>query len=187
MSDVAERYGKLSSAFLATVREVPADAWENLSPCEGWRARDVLRHVVETSTFFAQRATGQPPSVPSVDDDPVAASEAALGSVSAALADAEVATRPYETPMGESTLEKTVDLFGCGDLLVHRWDIARAVGLDDSLDPDETRRLLGRLQAMGDMVRTSGAFGPAVPVPDDADEATRLLGFTGRDPAFGRS
>ncbi len=187
MSDVADRYEKLASAFLSTVRAVPADAWGSLSPCEGWTARDVVRHVVETTVFFAERATGEPPNVPSVDDGPVAAMEAALGAVSAALADPDVARRTYETPMGESTLEKTIDMFGCGDLLVHRWDVARAVGLDDMLDPDETRRLLERLQAMGDMVRGSGAFGPAVPVPDDADDATKLLGFTGRDPAFGRS
>ena len=33
-----------------------------------------------------------------------------------------------------------------------------------------------------EMLRDSGQYGPAVPVPDDAPDADRLLGFIGRDP-----
>jgi hypothetical protein len=33
-----------------------------------------------------------------------------------------------------------------------------------------------------DLLRSSGQYGPAVAVPDDADVQTRLLGFIGRDP-----
>jgi hypothetical protein len=34
------------------------------------------------------------------------------------------------------------------------------------------------------MLRDSGQYGPAVPVPDDAPVADRLMGFVGRDPAW---
>lgn len=184
MTDVADRYRKLSSQFLATVRQVPPDAWEAPSPCEGWTARDVVRHVADTSAFFTGRATGGTADAPSVDDDPVAAAEGALGAVQSALDDPASATRTYQTPMGESTLEQTVGAFGLADLLLHAWDLGKAAGLHPTLDPEESRRVLAQMEPMGDMVRRSGVFGPAVPVPADADDGARLLGFTGRDPSW---
>jgi len=32
------------------------------------------------------------------------------------------------------------------------------------------------------LMRSSGQYGPRVPVPDDADVQTKLLAFIGRDP-----
>ena len=32
------------------------------------------------------------------------------------------------------------------------------------------------------MLRSSGHYGPKVEVPDDADEQTKLIAFSGRDP-----
>ena len=52
MSEIAERYRRLSSAFAQRLAAVPDDAWENASPCEGWTARDVAWHVVETPAMF---------------------------------------------------------------------------------------------------------------------------------------
>jgi hypothetical protein len=34
------------------------------------------------------------------------------------------------------------------------------------------------------VLRDSGQYGPAVPVPDDAPVVDRLMGFVGRDPAW---
>jgi hypothetical protein len=35
-----------------------------------------------------------------------------------------------------------------------------------------------------ELLRTSGQFGPRVPVPDDASAQDRLIGFIGRDPSW---
>ena len=37
---------------------------------------------------------------------------------------------------------------------------------------------------MDEMLRQSGQYGARVPVADDADWQTKLLGFIGRDPEF---
>lgn len=183
MTDVSDRYRKLSTAFLEKVREVPPDAWGNPSPCEGWTALDVVRHVAETGTWLVEQAGGGSLTAPSVDDDPVGAVEAVTVAVQAALDDPEMAQRTHETPMGESTLEQTVGTFGLGDLLVHAWDLARATGLDYTIDADEAQLMLDRMSPLGDRVRSRGVFGPAVEVPENADVSARLLGFTGRDPS----
>src|ERR671916_324336 len=71
-------------------------------------------------------------------------------------------------------------LFEGFDLLVHRWDLARAAGLDVTLPADEVARAREAALAMGDAVRGPGGFGPEVPAPEDADDQTRLLAFLGR-------
>jgi uncharacterized protein (TIGR03086 family) len=77
-----------------------------------------------------------------------------------------------------------IDRFYTSDVFMHTWDLARATGQDDTLDPDLCAELLSGMQPMEDLIRGSGQFGPAVPVADDADPQTRLIGFIGRDPAW---
>ena len=38
------------------------------------------------------------------------------------------------------------------------------------------------MEPMDEMLRSSGHYGPRVEVPDDADEQTKLIAFTGRRP-----
>jgi hypothetical protein len=51
-----------------------------------------------------------------------------------------------------------------------------------TLDPDEVHALFVSMEPMDGMLRGSGQFGARVPVPDDADEQTKLIAFTGRQP-----
>jgi uncharacterized protein (TIGR03086 family) len=66
------------------------------------------------------------------------------------------------------------------DAAVHGWDLARATGGDETIDPDTATLLLEHWSARRDMVRGSGMFGDDVPVPDDADDTTKLLALLGR-------
>lgn len=182
MTETAERYASVAEAFTERIAKVPADAWDNPAPCEGWVARDVIRHVVETSAFFLGRTDAGVPAGPSVDEDPAGAWAAARDAVLAGLNDPAVAGTEYDTPMGKFTFEKTVGMFGVGDILVHTWDLARATGLDEALDAGEVHRLLTQMEPMDEMMRKGDAFGPKVEVPADADEQTRLIAFTGRTP-----
>jgi uncharacterized protein (TIGR03086 family) len=84
--------------------------------------------------------------------------------------------------MGRSTFEQTIDMICTADVLVHTWDLARATGLDERLDPDEVHRFVEGMEPMDQLLRESGQYGPRVPVPDDADEQTRLIAFLGRQP-----
>ena len=40
------------------------------------------------------------------------------------------------------------------------------------------------MQPIDELLRTSGHYGPRVPVPDDAPAQDRLAAFIGRDPAW---
>lgn len=182
MTETADRYRAVAAAFTERVASVPPDAWGNTTPCEGWVARDIITHVVEGSGRFLGGAQVALPEGPSVDADPLGAWTTARDAMLAAVSDPEVAARSHESPMGPMTFEQMVGFFGVGDILVHTWDLARATGLDERLDPAEVTRLLTAMEPMDEVMRQGTAFGPKVDVPADADEQTRLIAFTGRRP-----
>jgi uncharacterized protein (TIGR03086 family) len=180
MTEISDRYRRVAEGFTARVDAVPAGAWERPSPCTGWNARDVVNHVVDASGRFLGRVDVELPADAAQPDDPAAAWAAARDAVQAALDDPSVAGREYESPMGPTTLERTIGMFGIGDVLVHTWDLARAAGLDERLDEVEVDRLFAVMEPNDEMMRQGTAFGPRVPVSDDADSQTQLLAFTGR-------
>ena len=79
-------------------------------------------------------------------------------------------------------MENAIDMFFLGDVLIHTWDLARATGLDETLDADEVHRMFEGIEPYDEMLRSSGQYGPRVEVPDDADEQTKLIAFMGRQP-----
>lgn len=183
MSEIADRYRRVAQQFTDRAQRVPDDAWGQAAPCAGWVARDVVRHMVEWMPGFLLGNWGiDVPPIPSVDDDPVGAWLAVDRAIQAGLDDPAVAARQSESPAGRKSFEEAIAMFGVGDVLVHTWDLARATGLDETLDADEVHRMVDSMAPMEEAMRQSGHFGPRVEVPDDADEQTHLLAFTGRHP-----
>lgn len=99
------------------------------------------------------------------------------------LDDPATAERVLANPhLGEVPLPEAVDRFYTADVFMHTWDLARATGQDERLDEDRCRELYEGMVPLDDVLRASGQYGPKVPVPDDADVQTKLLGFIGRRP-----
>ena len=67
------------------------------------------------------------------------------------------------------------------DTFIHGWDIARATGQDDTLDPDLVDIAYAMFEPHSAELQASGAFGTPVPVPANADTQTKLLAMLGRD------
>ena len=76
----------------------------------------------------------------------------------------------------------TVDRIYTTDIFMHTWDLARATGQDDRLDPASPARSSRAWSRWRRSCAVPGSSASRVPVPDDADAQTRLLGFIGRDP-----
>jgi uncharacterized protein (TIGR03086 family) len=184
MDDMNVRYGRVGGRFTEVVRGVPSGGWDLPAPCAGWVARDVVRHLVDWFPPFLHAGAGiELPPGRSVDSDPVGAWEDMNRAVEALLDSPESRARPFSHPQaGDHPLERAIGMFLLGDVLVHTWDLARATGQDEVLDPDEVAGMLAGMEPMDAALRASGHFGARVDVPPDADEQTRLIAFTGRQP-----
>ena len=85
--------------------------------------------------------------------------------IQAALENPAIATKVVvDTPMGPASFEDQIDMIVTNDIFMHTWDLARAAGLDETLDPDEVHRLFVGMEPMDQMLRDSGQYG-RVPVP----------------------
>ncbi len=180
----ADEHRRVAGHFTATVAATSPDAWDQPAPPAGWVARDVVRHLIEWFPAFLHAATGITlPPRPSVDEDPVGAWRTQTEAVQALLDDATSAEAVYEFEhLGTMPLAQAIDMVYTGDVFLHRWDLARATGQDETLDPRKCAEMLERMLPMDGLLRQSGHFGPRVKVPDDADVQTRLLAFIGRTP-----
>jgi len=180
MSELSERYERITTQFTDRVRAVPAEAWNNPSPCVGWTARDVVGHLTDWIPAFFGAQGVRFPTVPSVQTDPVGAWETVQGTISTALADRTMAAKQIETPFGTQSLADTVDMIVTGDVFTHTWDLARATGQSETLDADQLERMIAAMGAMPEeALRAEGMFGPRIDVPADADPQTRFLGYVG--------
>jgi hypothetical protein len=74
--------------------------------------------------------------------------------------------------------------FRVGDLLVHSWDLARAIGADESLDPEVVAVVATNIEPMRPFIGQVGMFGdgPSGTLDKSADAQTALLDLMGRRP-----
>lgn len=182
----ADEHRAIAGAFTERVRGVADGGWDAPSPVADWVARDVVRHLVEWFPgFLAAGSDVRLAPGPSVDDDPASAWTHHADAVQAVLDDPASADQVFAHPrLPEQPLPDAVSRFYTADVFMHTWDLARATGQDDRLDPEMCRRLYEGMAAMEDVLRSSGQYGEAVPVPEDADWQTRMIGFIGRDPEW---
>ncbi len=178
----AARHRAVAQTFADRVAGV-AD-WSAPSPVEGWSAREVVGHLISWFRVFLAAGGITTTPGPDVADDPVGAWAHHRNQIQRLL-DGPKAEELFTHPMvGSMPLEAAIDRFYTADVFMHTWDLARATGQDDHLDEEFCAELLAGMSQMEDALRASGQYGPAVPVPDDAPVADRLLGFIGRDPRW---
>jgi uncharacterized protein (TIGR03086 family) len=178
----ADDHRGVAALFTERVRAVAPAGWDAPAPCEGWLARDVVRHLVEWFPGFLRAGTGVTlASGPSVDDDPVGAWAVHCDAVQSLLDDPATSGLVLtDEHLGSMPVTDAVAMVYTPDVFMHTWDLARATGQDERLDPDRCAGMLAGMLPMDEAMRGSGHYGPRVEVPDDADAQTRLLAFIGR-------
>jgi uncharacterized protein (TIGR03086 family) len=178
--DVADRYRRLAATMTDRIAAVPDDAWSSPTPCEGWTARDLVRHVVDLHGRFQGFVGRTAADHPSVDEDPLGAWVAVRDQMQADLDDPERRDEEYDGRLGRSSFGRSVDGFVCFDLVVHGWDLARATGQDETMDPRDVQRIAEMVEAMGEMMRSNGVTAEPVDPGPGASDQDRLLGALGR-------
>lgn len=160
----ADEHREIAGGF--TDRVVGVADWDAPAPVEGWVARDVVRHLVTWfPEFLSSGSDVQLPAGPSVDEDPVGAWQSQCDAVQAVLDGPATAAKMLKNPhIGEMPLEQAISRIYTADVFMHTWDLARATGEGDRLDPERCAQMYDVMRPMDEILRSSGQFGPRVRV-----------------------
>lgn len=160
------------------------------TPCRGSSVADLLDHVDGLCLAFSAAAAKAGSRGPSADG-------ARLGAdwrtrIPARLAELAGAWRDETAWSGTTTaggLEMPGEVAGrvaINEVVVHGWDLAEATGQDYVCDDElvQAASLFVQSVVAQNPDGSAGLFGPPVAVPQDAPALDRLIGATGRDPAW---
>lgn len=173
-----DRYGKL-------VHGVRDEQWHGPTPCTEWDVRALVNHLVSENLWMPPLLVGK--SIADVGSsldgdllgiDPKAAWDRSAEEVSGAVQDVPL-DQTVHLSYGDVPAEHYIsEVFT--DLAIHGWDLARAIGADEAMDPETVDVLYGYFKPKEDQLKASGAFGPKVVPPSGADKQTELLAVFGR-------
>ena len=151
------------------------------TPCSEWSVQDLLDHLVGgTDYLLAALERREPvPRQGATAADFAAGVAAVLDGLTApgALDESCVSPLGFEWTVGQAVAGTFMDV------LVHTFDLARATGQDERLDPELVEVCVAMfLPEMPERGRQAGLVGPAVPVGPDASSQVVLLAAMGRTP-----
>ena len=180
MSTVSERYDRVAAGFAIRLDGLGARAWDAPTPCTDWSVRDLVAHVVAVHGRVAANVVSQPAHDVDPGGDLADQWRRAAEVVRDALRDEALASTVVGGMFGEQSFESLVGRLLCADTVVHTWDLARASGQDETLDPDAVAAAAQFLATLDDAIRRPGGMGPKIEPAPGADGQTRLLNFCGR-------
>jgi uncharacterized protein (TIGR03086 family) len=188
MGDVLDLHRRALDEFERRVHAVKPDQWGCPTPCRDWEVRNLVNHLVNEQLWVPPLLAGK--TIAEVGDafdgdvlgdDPVASWDAAAAAAHAALAQDGALGRNVHLSYGDRpAVEYAQEMIF--DLVVHSWDLARAIGADENLDPELVDSAYAGIEPMAGSLADTGLFDEPVPVPADADQQTRLIALTGRQP-----
>jgi uncharacterized protein (TIGR03086 family) len=184
-----DRFLLASKGFEHHVRAVPPDGWDAPTPCTEWDVRRLVNHMTRGNLnyiglvrgatrdeFLAQR------DADALGDDPVIAFTESVRACAQAFAEEGALDRVVDYPLGKLTGRRALAV-RTTDSTVHTWDLARALGADDTLDPglvawiDESHD-----EIFAGLAPNSRVFADPPAGAPSASRQDRLLTRFGRDP-----
>ncbi|MFJ2768766.1 TIGR03086 family metal-binding protein [Streptomyces sp. NPDC087300] len=182
-----DRHAQALGLFTDRVHAVRADQWDAPTPCTEWTVRDLVAHLTGEQLWVPPlvRDGATTASVGDAFDgdvlgsDPVASWDTAAAASRAAFRAPGALDRTVHLSFGATSAA-----FYCGqmttDLVVHAWDLSRAIGADESLPAALVDFSVREVEPYAAELAGSGLFVAAVEPPSDADAQTRLLALLGR-------
>ena len=184
MDDEGKLYEQAAGRFGALIRQV-GDRWDNPTPDTEWSVRDLVNHVLNETLWVPPLLRGE--TIEQVGhrfdgdllgDDPVArwdeAAEATRTVIEEASPELTIPLSYGPSPVTDYIAEFTTDV------VIHGWDLARALGADDTIEPALLEPVYRRSLAGAEFIRGSGMVATDVEAPADADDQTKLLAIWGR-------
>ncbi|MCB0992419.1 MAG: TIGR03086 family metal-binding protein [Acidimicrobiales bacterium] len=175
MKGPAEIWQQAADCFEQKLAAVGDDQWDVATGCGDWTVKDLVEH-----TIFWQANVGR---ILGADASPEQGWDSVKAAIAGALTDPSALEGTIEGgPMNGMPKHQAMGL-ATGDALLHAWDLARAIGADDTLPAEAVESVhMGLARVPEQMLRSPNMFGPAVEVADDASAQDKLVAFAGRQP-----
>ncbi len=161
---------------------IAADDMSRPTPCTQFDVTRLMDHLLQSLEALGGMAGADFPdhadSADSVERQVIAVARPALDAWRQRGLDGTVSFGGGEMPARNACAILALEL------LVHAWDYARAVGRDVRAPEPLAEYVLGLAhRVIRPEVRGQAGFDDPVEVPADADALTKLVAFTGRNPA----
>lgn len=154
---------------LAVVHE---DQLSQPTPCHDWDVGRLIAHIVASPRHLLEMSQGGQPDW-SNEPDPV---EGEWTADFRAAADDLI---HFWHEKGEDADAGQID-WQTAEMAVHTWDLVRATGFGQPLDPEVAERGLAFMSGALTADNRGQAFGPEVSAPADAPVYDRLAAYAGR-------
>lgn len=185
-------FGPATAAMAQVLAGIDDPALTGATPCPAYSVADLVDHVTGLTVAFTAAARKQPLGARGPSGDGARLQPGWRERTAAdldTLADAwrDPASHEGFTMAGPIEMPaKVAALVALDELVVHAWDLARATGQPYLPDPAAVAACMTWVAGfeVPAEVTDGGPFGPRVPVPTDAQPIDRLIGLTGRNPAW---
>lgn len=183
-TELTAKYDQALAQFSHLLANVRPEQISARTPCPDWDVRALVSHIIWMNEFVVN---GVPPAdggdeAPTVDDLR-ARFDASADGLRATFLTPGGAEKIFHMPWGEVTGWQLMSL-SLLEHAIHGWDLAKATGQLDALDPELYAVALDQARVvMANVARGPGHnLGDEVAVPDDASPIDRLAAFYGRQP-----
>ena len=178
------------SGFEARLGLFTDDGWARPTPCEGWTVADLVKHLIGggiMSELLLDGASKEEAMAAlfnlDLDGDLRAAFTDARDRQAAVFARPAASATLCHHPMRDMPASEFIWL-RVRDTMVHTWDLARAIGADETLDQGLVATIWSHVEPVSPMLAASGMFGAGASgnIADDASAQARVLDALGRRP-----
>jgi uncharacterized protein (TIGR03086 family) len=193
---IVDRFVLASAGFERRLRAVPPAAWAWPTPCTEWDVRLLVNHATRGNLNYVRLLHGgtgaeflRQRDADALGHQPVAAYAFSVRECAEAFSRPGALRRVLDYPLGKVTGRQALAV-RTADTIVHTWDLARAVGADESLDgglvawlDDQLGAVYAGLAETPVAAGTTHRFFGAARDPSAADTPQdRLLRRMGREP-----
>lgn len=138
---IVDRFVSSSSEFGEKLAAVRPDQWTCPTPCTEWNVRQLVSHMAQGNLNYVRLldgATGaeflRQRDVDALGTDPLDAYARSVSECAAAFSRPGALEQVLDYPLGQVAGQQALAV-RTTDTVIHTWDLAQAIGADDTLSP----------------------------------------------------
>lgn len=186
MADLVLLHMRAVEGFGSRVLALAEEDWSRPTPCAEWDVRGLVNHLLSENLWTPPLLLGM--TIEQVGDrfegdqlgeDPKHVWQQAAADSLVAVAQPDVLATTVHVSFGDISGAEYVTQLTV-DHTIHAWDLARATGGDEHLDPELVELALDYLSIHAAEWQGAGVFAPPLAPPEEGGRQGELLALSGR-------